>query len=190
MAKTVIEITDLGKQYRLGQVGTTTLMADFKRWQYRIRGKEDPFLKIGEENDRSKKGESEYVWALKNINFSVQQGEVLGIIGKNGAGKSTIIKMIAGLINPTAGKIIFNDEPITKNTVYKNLSAVLEGTRNVYWRLNPLENLHYFANLRGISSSEVKEKATELLEALEIEGKKKTRANIFREGCYKNLLLV
>ncbi|MBL0263741.1 MAG: ABC transporter ATP-binding protein [Leptospiraceae bacterium] len=124
--------------------------------------------------------------AVKNVSFEIGKGEIYALLGPNGAGKSTIIKMIAGLINPTAGKIIFNDEPTTKNTVYKNLSAVLEGTRNVYWRLNPLENLHYFANLRGISSSEVKEKATALLEALEIEGKKRIRASIFQEECYKN----
>ena len=124
--------------------------------------------------------------AVKNVSFEIGKGEIYALLGPNGAGKSTIIKMIAGLINPTAGKIIFNDEPITKNSVYKNLSAVLEGTRNVYWRLNPLENLHYFANLRGISSSEVKEKASELLETLDIEAKKKNQSQHF-VGCYKNL---
>jgi ABC-2 type transport system ATP-binding protein len=127
--------------------------------------------------------------AVKNVSFEIGKGEIYALLGPNGAGKSTIIKMIAGLINPTAGKIIFNDEPTTKNTVYKNLSAVLEGTRNVYWRLNPLENLHYFANLRGISSSEVKEKATALLEALEIEGKKKNQSQHLSRGMLQKLAL-
>jgi len=83
MSRKVIQITNLGKQYRLGQVGTTTLGDDLKRWWYKIKGKEDPFLKIGDENDRTKKGNSEYVWALKDISFDVNQGDVLGIVGKN-----------------------------------------------------------------------------------------------------------
>ena len=124
--------------------------------------------------------------AVKNVSFEIGKGEIYALLGPNGAGKSTIIKMIAGLISPTAGKIIFNDEPVTKNTVYKNLSAVLEGTRNVYWRLNPLENLHYFANLRGISSSEVNEKASDLLETLEIEAKKKNQSQHLSKRNAKN----
>lgn len=127
--------------------------------------------------------------AVKNVSFEIGKGEIYALLGPNGAGKSTIIKMIAGLINPTAGKIIFNNEPVTRNTVYKSLSAVLEGTRNVYWRLNPLENLHYFANLRGISSSEVKEKATALLETLEIEGKKKNQSQHLSRGMLQKLAL-
>ncbi len=127
--------------------------------------------------------------AVKNVSFEIGKGEIYALLGPNGAGKSTIIKMIAGLITPTAGKIIFNDEQVTKNTVYKNLSAVLEGTRNVYWRLNPLENLHYFANLRGISSTEVKEKASDLLETLEIEGKKKNQSQHLSRGMLQKLAL-
>ncbi len=84
MNSKVIEINNLGKQYRLGQVGTSTLSDDFKRWLYKVRGKEDPFLKVGETNDRTQKGNSEYVWALRDINFSINKGEVVGIIGKNG----------------------------------------------------------------------------------------------------------
>ena len=72
---------------------------------HRVRGKEDPYLKIGDENDRSIKGNSQYVWALKNINFEVKQGEVIGIIGKNGAGKSTILKILSRTTSPTTGSV-------------------------------------------------------------------------------------
>ncbi|AEE50733.1 ABC transporter related protein [Haliscomenobacter hydrossis DSM 1100] len=92
---TVIKVENLSKQYRLGEVSTGTISHDLNRWWHRIRGKEDPYLRIGESNDRTSKGNSEYVWALQDINFEVQQGEVLGIIGKNGAGKSILLKIIS-----------------------------------------------------------------------------------------------
>ena len=98
---TVIKVENLSKQYRLGDVGTGTLSHDLKRWSYRLRGKEDPFLKIGEANDRTAKANSDYVWSLRDINFEVKAGEVLGIIGRNGAGKSTLLKILSKTTAPT-----------------------------------------------------------------------------------------
>ena len=86
MGKIAIEFQNISKQYALGSIGTGTLSRDLNRWWARIRGKEDPYLRIGEENDRSKQAMGDFVWALKDINFHVEEGEVLGIIGKNGAG--------------------------------------------------------------------------------------------------------
>ena len=92
--------------YRLGQIGATTLSDDLKRVWHQIRGKENPFLKIGEENNREG-GRGEYVWALNNINLNIKQGEIVGIIGKNGAGKSTLLKLLSKVTRPTTGKITF-----------------------------------------------------------------------------------
>ncbi len=127
--------------------------------------------------------------AVKNVSFGIGEGEIYALLGPNGAGKSTIIKMIAGLVKPTSGKISFKGAEVSKNTAYKNLSAVLEGTRNVYWRLNPLENLNYFANLRGVSSSEISGKSLELLKELDIDAKKKNQSQHLSRGMLQKLAL-
>ena len=105
MSITVIEFNNVGKQYILGTIGTGTLSQDLNRWWANIRGKEDPYLKIGETNDRTRKGDSRFVWALRDINFKVEQGDVVGIVGKNGAGKSTLLKILSRVTSPTTGDI-------------------------------------------------------------------------------------
>ena len=102
---TAIRTENLSKIYRLGEIGTGTISRDLERWWAKMRGKEDPFLKIGQTNDRSTKGNSDIVYSLRDINFEIQQGEAVGIIGKNGAGKSTLLKILSRVTSPTTGKI-------------------------------------------------------------------------------------
>jgi len=124
--------------------------------------------------------------AVRNVSFEIKGGEIFALLGPNGAGKSTVIKMIAGLIKPTTGKVLF-DNSLHKN--YKVLSAVLEGSRNVYWRLTPLENLYYFANLRGVRSNAVREKALLLLNELDIEAQKKNQSRHLSRGMLQKVAI-
>ena len=146
MNSKVIEINNLGKQYRLGQVGTSTLSDDFKRWLYKVRGKEDPFLKVGETNDRTQKGNSEYVWALRDINFSINKGEVVGIIGKNGAGKSTLLKILSRTTSPTTGEY----------KIKGRVASLLEVGTGFHPDLSGRENVFLNGAIMGMSKTEIK----------------------------------
>ena len=152
---TAIEFENVGKQYRLGLVSTRTLSHDLERWwTMNILGKEDPYLTIGETNDRATKGESEYVWALKDINFKVEQGDVVGIIGRNGAGKSTLLKLLSKVTGPTTGCI----------RARGRIGSLLEVGTGFHGEMTGRENIYMNGAILGMTKPEIARKLDEIID--------------------------
>ena len=151
---TAIEFNHVGKQYRLGLVSTRTLSHDLNRWwQTSVLGKEDPYLKIGEVNDRATAGEGEYVWALRDIDFKVEQGDVVGIIGKNGAGKSTLLKLLSKVTGPTTGTI----------RARGRIGALLEVGTGFHPEMTGRENIYMNGAIMGMTKNDIARKLDEIV---------------------------
>ncbi|HSZ32590.1 MAG TPA: ABC transporter ATP-binding protein, partial [Puia sp.] len=165
------------KQYRLGDIGTGSLSHDFNRWWHSMRGKEDPYLKIGEENERSTKGTGSYVWALQDLNFEIEKGDALGIIGRNGAGKSTLLKILSKTTAPTKGRI----------KIRGKIASLLEVGTGFHPDLSGRENIFLNGAILGMTKTEIKRKFDEIVDFAGIERYIDTPVKRYSSGMYVRL---
>jgi lipopolysaccharide transport system ATP-binding protein len=174
---TVIQVENISKLYRLGNVGSGTLKDDLGRWWQRVRGKEDPLMLAGAVNDRTRKAESDYVWALKDINFEVQQGDVLGIIGRNGAGKSTLLKILSKTTAPTTGSV----------KVKGRIASLLEVGTGFHPELTGRENIYLNGAILGMRKHEITRKLDEIIDFAGVERYIDTPVKRYSSGMYVRL---
>ncbi len=150
-----IKVENLSKAYQIGEIGTGTLSQDLERWWItKVMRREDPFLKLGEKNDRSVKGESNIVWSLKDLNFEVEQGDTVGVIGKNGAGKSTLLKILSRVTAPTVGKI----------KIKGRIASLLEVGTGFHPELTGRENIYLNGSILGMRKKEIDRKLDAIID--------------------------
>ena len=174
---TVISVENVSKLYRLGEIGTGSLSHDVNRWWHKVRGKEDPYLKIGQSNDRTSKADSDYVYALKDISFEVKQGEVLGIIGRNGAGKSTLLKILSRVTTPTTGEI----------KAKGRIASLLEVGTGFHPELSGRDNIFLNGAILGMRKAEIAAKFDEIVEFSGCERYIDTPVKRYSSGMYVRL---
>lgn len=172
-----LKAENISKQYRLGQVGTGSLSHDLNRFWHQIRGKENPYLKIGESNDRTQKGESDYVWSLRNIDFEIEQGDAVGIVGRNGAGKSTLLKLLSKVTKPTTGRIS------TKGRI----ASLLEVGTGFNPEMTGRENVFLNGAILGMTKKEITRKFDEIVDFSGVERYIDTPVKRYSSGMYVRL---
>ncbi|HEX8546729.1 MAG TPA: ABC transporter ATP-binding protein [Cytophagaceae bacterium] len=177
MSNIAIKAENLSKAYQLGEIGTGTISRDLERWFARIRGKEDPYLRIGESNDRTSKGTSDIVWSLKDINFEIEEGDAVGIIGRNGAGKSTLLKILSKVTSPTTGKI----------TGKGRIASLLEVGTGFHPELTGRENIFLNGAILGMRKAEIKKHFDAIVDFAGIERYIDTPVKRYSSGMYVRL---
>lgn len=173
----VIKAENISKQYRLGQVGTGTLSHDLKRWWSLMRGKEDPYLQVGLENDRTKKATGDYAWALRDVDFEIAKGDTIGIIGKNGAGKSTLLKLLSRVTSPTSGEI----------KIKGRIASLLEVGTGFHPELTGRENIYMNGAILGMTKKEISSKFDEIVDFAGVEMYIDTPVKRYSSGMYVRL---
>lgn len=176
MAK-VIKVEGLSKAYQLGDFGTGTISRDLERFWAKLRGKEDPFLRIGETNDRTIKGSSDVVWSLKDLNFDIKQGDAVGIIGRNGAGKSTLLKVLSRVTSPTAGSV----------KIKGRIASLLEVGTGFHPELTGRENIFLNGAILGMRKAEIKRKFDEIVDFSGVDRYIDTPVKRYSSGMYVRL---
>jgi lipopolysaccharide transport system ATP-binding protein len=175
---TAIKVENLSKIYRLGEIGTGTITQDIDRWfKTKVMGKEDPFLKIGESNDRAKKGIGDIVYSLQDINFEINQGDAVGIIGRNGAGKSTLLKILSRVTTPTTGKI----------NIKGRVASLLEVGTGFHPELTGRENIFLNGAILGMRKREIDRKLDEIIDFSGVERYIDTPVKRYSSGMYVRL---
>ena len=177
MANIAIKVENLSKAYQLGQIGTGTISRDLERWYARMRGKEDPYLRIGETNNQKIKSTSDVVWSLKDINFEIEQGDAVGIIGRNGAGKSTLLKILSKVTAPTTGKISGKGR----------IASLLEVGTGFHPELSGRENIFLNGAILGMRKKEIQRKLEEIVDFAGIERYLDTPVKRYSSGMYVRL---
>jgi lipopolysaccharide transport system ATP-binding protein len=178
MSNSAIKVENLSKIYRLGEIGTGSIGQDADRWfKTKILGKEDPFLKIGEANDRANKGNSDIVYSLRDINFEIQQGDAVGIIGRNGAGKSTLLKILSRVTTPTTGKI----------NIKGRVASLLEVGTGFHPELTGRENIYLNGAILGMRKREIDRKLEEIIDFSGVERYIDTPVKRYSSGMYVRL---
>lgn len=178
MSNTAIKVENLSKIYRLGEIGTGTISRDMERWfKTKVLKQEDPFLKIGETNDRANKGSSDIVYSLQDINFEIEQGDAVGIIGRNGAGKSTLLKILSRVTTPTTGRI----------NIKGRVASLLEVGTGFHPELTGRENIYLNGAILGMRKREIDRKLDEIIDFSGVERYIDTPVKRYSSGMYVRL---
>jgi len=177
MSNTIIRVENLSKAYQLGEFSTGTLSRDISRKWAMMRGKEDPYLKIGETNDRTSQGVSDIVWSLKDLSFDIEQGDAIGIIGRNGAGKSTLLKVLSRVTTPTTGSI----------KVKGRIASLLEVGTGFHPELTGKENIFLNGAILGMRKAEIKKHFDAIVEFAGVERYIDTPVKRYSSGMYVRL---
>ncbi|HEX3384447.1 MAG TPA: polysaccharide ABC transporter ATP-binding protein [Mucilaginibacter sp.] len=172
-----IQVSNLSKAYRLGEIGTGTISRDLERFFAKVRGREDPFLKIAEANDRSTRGESDVIFSLRDLNFDIEQGNTVGIIGRNGAGKSTLLKILSRVTAPTTGSVKLRGR----------VASLLEVGTGFHPDLTGRENIYLNGAILGMRKAEIKRKFDEIVDFSGVERYIDTPVKRYSSGMYVRL---